>query len=105
MIECQVNYFLQCVQHMRAKGYRSIEVKPEAVRRFVDWLEAKMPSTAWQSGCASWYLQGSENAKGGRNLTMWPGPVTQYWWETRKPKWEDFIFTPSSSKAEAKKLE
>lgn len=128
MIECQINYFLACVKHMRAKGFRSMVVKPEAVERFVKWLARRMVHTTWQSGCASWYLQGSEvtaktsaggtssgpsggpkgGPKGGRNLTMWPGTVTQYWFETRKPNWDDFIFASSGSSPSAalgKKLE
>src|SRR5215212_5105279 len=67
MIESQVAYVIDALKAMRRRGAATAEVKAEAVRDFVEDLDAKMQDTVWNTGCSSWYLDDT-----GRNATLWP---------------------------------
>src|SRR5215218_7439097 len=56
MIESQVAYVVDALKAMRRRGATTAEVKAEAVRDFVEDLDAKMQDTVWNTGCSSWYL-------------------------------------------------
>lgn len=94
MIECQTAYLLQCIRHLRSTGQASLMVKLEAQTAFDTRTQAKLKNTVWAT-CSSWYNQ-QRSLEGGRNISMWPGTVTRYWWETLWPKWEDFTFAKGS---------
>lgn len=86
MIEAQARYVRQCLERMRRRRLKSIEVKPQAQEQFNQWVRARLSKTIWLSGCQSWYLD--EN---GHNSTIWPGYVYQYQWRTRRPKYHHYI--------------
>src|SRR5829696_4553789 len=67
MIESQVAYVMDALKAMRRRDAATAEIKAEAVRDFVDDLDAKMQDTVWNTGCSSWYLDDT-----GRNATLWP---------------------------------
>jgi cyclohexanone monooxygenase len=68
MIEALTTYVVDAIQQMRAGDWKSVEVKPEALRAYNDKLQAKVEGTVWQvGGCKSWY----QNAAG-RNTALWP---------------------------------
>jgi cation diffusion facilitator CzcD-associated flavoprotein CzcO len=85
MIEAQAKYIRQCIVRMRDKGLKSIEVDSKAQGQFNDWVQKRIASTVWMTGCQSWYLDES-----GRNSTIWPGYVFQYQWRTRRPNFNHF---------------
>jgi cation diffusion facilitator CzcD-associated flavoprotein CzcO len=69
MIESQLNYVIDALQTMRARGARTLEVRQEAVTEYGERLQQEMDGTVWTAGhCASWYLDDT-----GRNTTLWPG--------------------------------
>jgi len=67
MIESQLEYLMDAIRVMGERGISTVEVRPEAMERFNDEVQAMMPGTVWASGCASWYLDAT-----GRNATLWP---------------------------------
>jgi cation diffusion facilitator CzcD-associated flavoprotein CzcO len=69
MIESQLNYVVDALRTMDARGATSIDVHPEAQAAFNDRVQERLRDTVWSSGgCASWYLDDT-----GRNTTLWPG--------------------------------
>jgi cation diffusion facilitator CzcD-associated flavoprotein CzcO len=68
MIEALSTYITDAIQQMRANSWRTVEVKPEALREYNDRLQAKVEGTVWQvGGCKSWYQNDA-----GRNTALWP---------------------------------
>ena len=68
MIESQVRYVMEALQHMKDSGISAVEPRADAQREFVEELQERMERTVWSSGgCASWYLDSH-----GRNVTLWP---------------------------------
>jgi cation diffusion facilitator CzcD-associated flavoprotein CzcO len=69
MIESQLNYVLDALRTMEARGAGSIDVRPEVQARYNAAIQTRLRDTVWNAGgCASWYLDHT-----GRNTTLWPG--------------------------------
>ncbi|MCW2991410.1 MAG: FAD-dependent pyridine nucleotide-disulfide oxidoreductase, partial [Solirubrobacterales bacterium] len=76
ILESQFNYVLDALAQMRSRGIGSLEVKPEAQRRFNEKVQKAMEDTVWTTGgCASWYID-----RNGLNTTLWPG----WTWDFRR---------------------
>ncbi|GAM26105.1 hypothetical protein SAMD00019534_092800 [Acytostelium subglobosum LB1] len=92
MIECQVNFTMQCIREMIKRNMSSIDVQATAQQRVQKELERNLEGKVWTTACGSWY-----NDKNGHNFTIWPGSCTNYWWRTRTVDFRDFNFTKASS--------
>jgi cation diffusion facilitator CzcD-associated flavoprotein CzcO len=69
MIESQLNYLVDTLRTMDEHDLATVEVRPEAQRRYNNALQQRMARTIWMTGgCASWYLDAR-----GVNTTLWPG--------------------------------
>jgi cation diffusion facilitator CzcD-associated flavoprotein CzcO len=69
MIESQLNYVLDALRTMDARGAGSIDVRPDVQARYNAAIQKRLRNTVWNTGgCASWYLDHT-----GRNTTLWPG--------------------------------
>ncbi|MEC7815920.1 MAG: NAD(P)/FAD-dependent oxidoreductase [Pseudomonadota bacterium] len=79
MIESQVQYVLDAVKRMAKAGWRSVEVRSEAVADYNAGLQDKLGDSVWQTGCKSWYVN-----EQGRNTTLWPGFTWQFRQQTRR---------------------
>ena len=79
MIEAQMHYIMSALQHVRARGKTSVEVRASVQRRSYERVQRKLRGTVWTSGCASWY-----QSAGGRNDTIWPSNTIDYWLRTRR---------------------
>jgi cation diffusion facilitator CzcD-associated flavoprotein CzcO len=87
MIEAQARFIATALTQMRRRGFRAIDVKPEAMRAFNQTLSARMAKTVWQKGgCKSWYQDAA-----GRNIAIWPGSVVHYIQSTRAARLADFV--------------
>ena len=90
MIEAQVHYIVAAINRMHARRARSIEVKPEAERRFAREMAARMGKSVWQNGrCQSWFL----DPRTGRNTLLWPSYSTSFWLRTRRLGTGDYRLT------------
>jgi cation diffusion facilitator CzcD-associated flavoprotein CzcO len=79
MIESQLNYVVECLEHMEQRGSEVFEVREEVQDAFNGRIQRRLQGTVWNSGgCASWYLD--EN---GKNTTIWPGFTWPFRQETR----------------------
>jgi hypothetical protein len=81
MIECQVRYVTACIEALRSKGLRSLDVKPAAMVRFNRELQKNLGKSVWATGCTSWYKTG-----GGKITNNWSDFTVRYWWRTRRPQ-------------------
>ena len=68
MIESQIAYVLDALDHARRHAVAVIEVRPEVQASYNDGIQRRMRRTVWMTGgCASWYIDSR-----GRNSTLWP---------------------------------
>ena len=68
MIESQVNYVADALRTMRARGARTLEVRPEAQAAYNAEVQQMTRGTVWVTGgCSSYYID-----RNGRNSTIWP---------------------------------
>jgi cation diffusion facilitator CzcD-associated flavoprotein CzcO len=87
MVECQIGYVLDCLAEMRRRGARSMQVRPDAMARYNERLQAELRESVWAGGCSNWYKTAS-----GRVTNNWSGPATAYWWKTRRPDLSEYAF-------------
>ena len=74
--EAQIEYIIECLNHLEHHGLASFDVRDEVQAAFNDDLRRRLKSTVWTSGgCGSWYL----DADGGTSV-LWPG----YTWQFRR---------------------
>lgn len=73
MIECQVNYILQCLEAIRAGQFTTMEVRQEVMRDYNIQLTKELDKTVWSQNCTSWY----HNAEG-KITNNWPGTNERY---------------------------
>ncbi len=79
MIESGVAYVLDAIRQQRRDGWRSAEVRPEALAAYNADLQHRLKRSVWATGCKSWYLDHN-----GKNTTLWPGFTFVYRWVTRR---------------------
>jgi cation diffusion facilitator CzcD-associated flavoprotein CzcO len=87
MIERQIELIVQALNHLRARGLRTLEPRPEAQAAFVAAVDRAMQGSVWTAGgCASWYLDAT-----GRNSTLWPGFTWQFGRRLRRFEPGEFV--------------
>jgi hypothetical protein len=85
MLECQVNYVVQCVRALAARHLTSLEVRPEVVRAYNAELQSILRGSVWARTDRSWYKRAD-----GRITNNWSGTTLAYWWRTRRPDLEHY---------------
>jgi cation diffusion facilitator CzcD-associated flavoprotein CzcO len=80
MIEAQLAYIVDALQHAKFHGVQRLEVRQDSQRRFNDELQARLKPMVWtQGGCTSFYQDAT-----GRNIGLWPGFTLPYRLRTRR---------------------
>jgi cation diffusion facilitator CzcD-associated flavoprotein CzcO len=80
MIEAQLAYVMDALDHMRRRGATRLEVRPEAEVAYNAHLQRKLARSVWNTGgCSSWYLD-----RNGRNATIWPDFTFRFWGQMRR---------------------
>ena len=80
MIECQVNYIMNCLKQMFEFNINSIEVKYEQALNFRNEMDEQSLTRNFTSrNCTGWYKN-----KDGINFILWPSNLFHYWWITHK---------------------
>ena len=88
MIERAVEFSLKAVHEVLQCGASAIDVKPAALDRFVEWVDAGNRRMAWgQPYVRSWY----QNTHG-RVSQVWPYTNVEYWEATETVKADDHEF-------------
>jgi cation diffusion facilitator CzcD-associated flavoprotein CzcO len=90
-IEAQARYALACIREVNRRGARSIDVRGEVMQRHNAELQRRLAGTVWASpSCTSWY-----KTRAGKILATYPGYITRYVLETRRPRYGDYAFEPA----------
>jgi cation diffusion facilitator CzcD-associated flavoprotein CzcO len=79
MIECQVQYVIDCIRRMRAADLAFIDLHAEVQRAYNRRLQAELEKSVWAATPRSWY-----KTKDGRITNNWSGTTIRYWWHTRR---------------------
>ena len=93
ILEGQAQFVAAAVESMRALGASSADVRPEAMKRYVDELRTALEDTVWHGGCASYF-----RAAGGEIVTQLPH--TSRWYCDRTMRFDADDFELSSCSAE-----
>ena len=67
MIESQISHVMATLRAMRERGADTVEVRATAQDSFNADVDERMRGTVWETGCSSWYQDGT-----GRNAALWP---------------------------------
>ena len=87
-IEAQARYTLACIRELSRRGAASLDVRREVMAQHNAALQRRLARTVWASpACTSWY----KNAAG-KVLGLYPGYITRYVLEMRRPRYADFVF-------------
>ncbi|KAI0033522.1 FAD/NAD(P)-binding domain-containing protein [Vararia minispora EC-137] len=84
--EVQIDHALQLIKPVVRRTARSFEVRTDVFTRYNEWIQRRLSRSVW-SHCQSYYRMRSAD---GRNVAIFPGPVTLFWWLARKVKFEDY---------------
>jgi len=87
MIECQVQYIVDCVHRLAESDSHSMEVREDVIAEHNRKLQEKLDNTVWSWGCSSWY-----HTADGRITNNWPSTNTRYHQLTRKAEPRDFVW-------------
>ena len=75
MLERAVEYSLKAIQEVLTRGVSAIDVRPEALDRFVAWVDEGNRNMAWgQPYVNTWYQN-----RHGRVSQIWPYTNVEYW--------------------------
>jgi cation diffusion facilitator CzcD-associated flavoprotein CzcO len=75
MIETQVGYVLNALDHLAASGADALDVTAEAVRAYMRDIDNRARGTVWVTGgCTSWY----RDERNGRVTLLWPDSATSF---------------------------
>ncbi|GAC1444240.1 MAG: NAD(P)/FAD-dependent oxidoreductase [Mycobacteriales bacterium] len=89
MIEAQLDYVIDALRTMDARGAASVDVKQRVVEVFNDGVQAALDKTVWNAGgCSSWYLDAA-----GRNSSLWPTYTFRFKKATARFDPESYVLT------------
>lgn len=89
MLELQADYILGKIGQLHAGGVRTVEVRPEAARRYNDDLQATLATvTPLQTTGSRYYRAGS-----GRIVTQWPGTMAAFAEVLARPDDDAYLMT------------
>ena len=89
MLESQARYVASLLEKARSAGQGVLEVRPTAQRSWDEMIAEFSGSTAWISGCHSWYTSN------GRNTNNWPRATWRYQQMMKHVDLIDFDVRPS----------
>lgn len=87
MEEVQIQYILKLIEPVLQGSASSFAVTSSACNAYNAKIQRTLSSkSSVLTQCVSWYRAGGT----GKITSLFPGPVTQFWWWMRKPVWADF---------------
>ncbi|KZP31892.1 FAD/NAD(P)-binding domain-containing protein [Athelia psychrophila] len=85
MEEVQAQYILKLIAPVLAGAAASFAVTPAACDAYNAKLQRRLAGSVLTQ-CVSWYRAGGT----GKVTSVFPGPVTLFWWWMRRPVWGDY---------------
>lgn len=87
MIENQVNYILNLIEHSLQNNHKTIEVSNSAMADWSEECQHALGQSVWVQGCDSWYKNES-----GKVVNNWPYSTVEYWLRTMQVNYDHFLF-------------
>lgn len=85
--ECQIGYIVECLRAMFDRDWSRMEVRGDAVRRFVDGVSAELENYVWsRPGISNWF-RGTRD----RVTALVPKRLVDLWQESKAPKIDDYM--------------
>ncbi|PWN92577.1 FAD/NAD(P)-binding domain-containing protein [Acaromyces ingoldii] len=91
LLQTEVDYAVQCLQKLQLEGYKSLEVKREAVEEFQEYAQTYFKKTVFGTKCRTWYKSGRSE---GPVTALWPGSILHGVKTLLRPRWEDYKLEP-----------
>ena len=91
MLETQATYITGLLSAARHAEMATLEVLASSEERWESMIESESASTAWVTGCNSWYTAN------GRNTNNWPMPTRKYRQALKDPTLLDYDVRPAPS--------
>ena len=79
MIESQIRYVVEAVEHLRRRPGADVDVTPEVHGAYNAQVQAEIADSVWNAGCDSWYRTAD-----GKVTNNWPGAAYRYRLATRR---------------------
>jgi hypothetical protein len=86
LMECALDQFGMLVEKVLDSDAASIDVLPEAQKRYDDSEQAALQQTVFNADCTSWYKRNSAK----RIVNNYHGSLLEFWLATRRVDWRDF---------------
>jgi cation diffusion facilitator CzcD-associated flavoprotein CzcO len=79
-LERQAEVLVRSLRHMRRRGKRVVDTRPQALIRYNRWIDKQLTThaSAMESGCHNYYHSAT-----GRNVTQWPRTHSVYYAVTK----------------------
>ncbi|KAH8807815.1 hypothetical protein F5884DRAFT_790136 [Xylogone sp. PMI_703] len=88
-LEKVTDHVVKIIDKFERDMIRIMEVKPQAVRAFEDYMKAYFPKTVFTANCRSWYKGSTVE---GEVRALWPGSSLHYMQALKHPRWEDYNY-------------
>jgi hypothetical protein len=85
--EVQIAHAMRLIAPVLARDARSFEVRTDVFARYNVWIQRRLARSVW-AHCRSYY-RGRE--ADGRNIAIFPGPVTLFWWLAQRARLDDYV--------------
>lgn len=95
-VENSVNFALRIIRPVITDPMGVVELKPKAEKVYVDRIQHDLSNTVWNSGCQSWYIQGSRRKGQAWNGMTYPYSQAYFWYRSLFPIWSDWVISVSS---------
>ena len=92
MIESTVNYVVNCLEFMNARGITHLDPDPAMVNEYNERLQNDLQKMVFSGGCGAWYTDERDF-----NFTLWPYSAARFVWEQARVEPEDFGLTTQNT--------
>jgi len=92
MIESTGDYITKAIRKIQKENIKSMSVKPERVRDFLQYCDNYFRGTVYAEECRSWYKKNGQGQSGDIVTGLWPGSTLHCIEALRSPRWEDYVY-------------
>lgn len=96
-MEAQIQLAIQLATPVINRKLQSLTIKKKITNDYNTWIQSRIATSVWpECGESYYYVDGTSKTK---NIAMFPGPATLFWWLARKPKWSEWdMFGPGGKR-------
>ncbi|KAJ4245141.1 hypothetical protein NW757_010151 [Fusarium falciforme] len=93
--ENSVNFALRVIKPVLTEQMGAVELKPDVEKLYVDRIQHDLSNMVWNSGCQSWYIEGSSKKGQTWNAMSYPYSQAYFWYRSVFPTWSDWAISVS----------